>query len=112
MFGNECLGELQYEATTTAVVMAGLFLSFLVEYLGNRFVHSRNSLTSRQQSPDIEPTRTDKGASSESVEPCNNLASLGHHHHGLSKPDDKLSVLVMEAGIIFHSISKQPSPIT
>ncbi|KAL6352417.1 hypothetical protein LRP88_14184 [Fusarium phalaenopsidis] len=35
MFGNECLGELLYEATTAAIVMAGLFISFLIEY----FVH-------------------------------------------------------------------------
>ncbi|KAK2758263.1 hypothetical protein FQN54_004108 [Arachnomyces sp. PD_36] len=106
MFTNECLGELQYEATTTAVVMAGLFLSFLVEYLGNRFVNSRNSLSPAN---DIEPNRVDKGSNdSDHIEPCEaagpNLTSLGHHHHGLANPDDKLSVIVMEAGIIFHSI--------
>ena len=38
MFSNECIGELGYEATTSAIVMAGLFLSFLVEYIGHRVV--------------------------------------------------------------------------
>ena len=38
MFQNQCVGELGYEATTSAVVMAGLFLSFLVEYIGMRLV--------------------------------------------------------------------------
>lgn len=37
------------------------------------------------------------------------MITLGHHHHGLSRPDDKLSVMVMEAGIIFHSISTYES---
>ena len=36
MFGNECLGELQYEATTAAIVMAGLFISFLIEFCVQR----------------------------------------------------------------------------
>lgn len=117
MFANECLGELEYEATTTSIVMAGLFLSFLTEYIGGRFVRSRNRLTANN---DIEPNRTDKGSSnSDTVEPCepcddpgHNIAGLGHHHHGLANPDDKLSVVVMEAGIIFHSISKPPSSIS
>ncbi|EHA55076.1 zinc/iron transporter [Pyricularia oryzae 70-15] len=41
MFGNKCLGELGYEATTSAIVMAGIFLSFLVEYIGKRIVLAR-----------------------------------------------------------------------
>ncbi|KAI0130682.1 Zip-domain-containing protein [Daldinia grandis] len=31
MFTNECLGELKYEATTAAIVMAGMFFAFVVE---------------------------------------------------------------------------------
>jgi zinc transporter 1/2/3 len=41
MFGNSCLGELQYEGTTAAIFMAGLMLSFLVDYCGARFVQWR-----------------------------------------------------------------------
>ncbi|TLS28041.1 hypothetical protein PpBr36_01392 [Pyricularia pennisetigena] len=41
MFGNKCLGELGYEATTSAIVMAGIFLSFLVEFIGKRIVLAR-----------------------------------------------------------------------
>ncbi|KAI1078551.1 Zip-domain-containing protein [Whalleya microplaca] len=37
MFTNECLGELSYEATTAAIVMAGLFLAFVIEYTTHRF---------------------------------------------------------------------------
>ncbi|KAL7624636.1 high-affinity Zn(2+) transporter zrt1 [Parahypoxylon ruwenzoriense] len=36
MFNNECLGELGYEATTAAIVMAGLFLAFAIENATHR----------------------------------------------------------------------------
>ncbi|KAF6802175.1 ZIP zinc transporter [Colletotrichum musicola] len=41
MFGNSCLGSLGYEGTTSAIVMAGIFLSFLVEYIGKRVVMAK-----------------------------------------------------------------------
>ena len=102
MFANECIGELSYEATTSAIVMAGIFLSFLVEYVGLRVVAAhaaRNPKTPAAQtlgdqgkgdsgSPPPEASRTAFG-------------SLDHHHVG---PNSHLSVLVMEAGILFHSI--------
>ena len=43
MFGNSCLGELKYEGTTAAIFLAGLFLSFLIDYLGARFVAWRQA---------------------------------------------------------------------
>ncbi|KAI0884948.1 uncharacterized protein GGS22DRAFT_162354 [Annulohypoxylon maeteangense] len=36
MFSNECIGELQYEATTSAIVMAGMFFAFTVETASHR----------------------------------------------------------------------------
>ncbi|KAK0657913.1 hypothetical protein B0T16DRAFT_402728 [Cercophora newfieldiana] len=62
MFANECLGVLTYEATAAAIAMAGLFLSFLVEYLGHRLVKTS------------------------------------------SVPSSLMTVYVMEAGVIFHSL--------
>lgn len=78
MFGNECLGELEYEATTSAIVMAGLLLSFLVEYLGKRFVMAKAAAKPNSVS----------------------LLSV-----------DTVTVLVLECGIIFHSIRKPSPPI-
>ncbi|KAF4809855.1 Zinc-regulated transporter 1 [Colletotrichum siamense] len=71
MFANECLGELGYEGTTSAIVMAGIFLSFLVEYLGKRLVMAKvaaNPTSATRFSPET------------------------------------VTVLVLECGIIFHSI--------
>ncbi|KAL4908887.1 hypothetical protein BDW74DRAFT_187365 [Aspergillus multicolor] len=108
MFGNECLGGLEYEATTSAVVMAGIFLSFLTEYLGHRFILARSARAAAST-----PQPTDNGSNvcsksaAEAPQPHQHttLAGLGHHHGGdPTNPNTKLSVLVMEAGVIFHSI--------
>ncbi|KAI0401875.1 hypothetical protein F4802DRAFT_393643 [Xylaria palmicola] len=66
MFANECLGGLKYEAVTAAIVLAGLFIAFLVEHLSHRVARRRWSRSSH--------------------------------------PDDVVSVSVLEAGIIFHSL--------
>ncbi|KAG5942660.1 hypothetical protein E4U53_007200 [Claviceps sorghi] len=77
MFGNKCLGNLGYEGTTAAILMAGIFLSFLVEYLGHRIVLARTNATSRL-------SREQQAQ-----------ALLSNH---------VVSILVMEAGILFHSL--------
>ncbi|KAF2967841.1 hypothetical protein GQX73_g5728 [Xylaria multiplex] len=66
MFNNECLGELEYEAVTAAIVMAGLFIAFLVENISHRIARRYWAKT-----PDA---------------------------------NDVVSVTVLEAGIIFHSL--------
>ncbi|RYP63146.1 hypothetical protein DL769_007057 [Monosporascus sp. CRB-8-3] len=64
MLTNDCLGEVKYESTTSAIVMAGLFVSFLIEYVSHR---------------------------------------VAKHFWGTSH-NDAMAVLILEAGIIFHSI--------
>ncbi|KAK2809041.1 hypothetical protein FQN50_004094 [Emmonsiellopsis sp. PD_5] len=106
MFANQCLGDLKYESTTAAIAMAGIFLSFLVEYIGNRIVMARTPPANDCAQADIEPQPVSiKYINNSDEQPAPpTLISLGHHHHSLLRPDDKLSVLVMESGIIFHSI--------
>ncbi|EEQ91531.1 zinc/iron transporter [Blastomyces dermatitidis ER-3] len=105
IFSNPCLGTLDYEATTGAIAMAGIFLAFLVDYAGNRFLLARKLDCNPHAHCDVEPqpalTKSANGSDTEPAAPT--LANLGHHH-SLARPDDKLSVVIMEAGIIFHSI--------
>lgn len=111
MFGNECLGELQYEGTTAAVFLAGLFLSFLADYLGARFVQWR---AKKQTTIDSEisgtPTNgSDKGLSASSTpeNEFNRSHGIPHAHgpvHNATPMEEKINVLNLEAGIIFHSI--------
>ncbi len=85
MFENECLGELAYESTASAILMAGLFLSFFIEYAGNRLIQWHESK-----------------ARSASVEAAG-------HSHGDASPaarTDMVNIAVLEAGVIFHSLRR------
>ncbi|KAF3174074.1 hypothetical protein TWF788_008783 [Orbilia oligospora] len=82
MFTNECLEGVEYEATTAAILMAGLFLSFLVEYLGQRIVHARHAKL-------VEANRENMSS--------NLMAEM-------KVQNEIVSVLVLEVGIIFHSL--------
>lgn len=111
MFANPCVGDLGYEAVSTAIAMSGIFLSFIVEYAGDRYIQTREKLTktdgaiagvSSKEDPD-HPSET--SITREPVEDANHRGITVHGSHGhVFGKDDKVSVLVMEAGIIFHSI--------
>ncbi|CAP94684.1 Zinc-regulated transporter [Penicillium chrysogenum] len=110
MFTNDCLGELEYEATTSAVVVAGIFIAFLLEYIGHRIIVARNSknhsaetILSESESQQTQPK--EHGHSPEQQQ-HSTLAGLSHSHgsYDLTGPNSKFSVMVMEAGILFHSI--------
>jgi len=88
MFQNECLGELAYESTASAILMAGLFLSFLVEYLGNRLIQWH-----------------------ESKARVGNVEADGHAHAGPAARTDMVNIAVLEAGVIFHSLRKYSQTI-
>ncbi|KAL6244505.1 high-affinity Zn(2+) transporter zrt1 [Rhinocladiella similis] len=122
MFNNQCLGRLDYEATTSAIVMAGIFLSFLFEYLGHRFVLAKDTgnhahasaydATTTLPTKEDGSTPTSAGSvrdvnSAPGPEASRSLANLGHSHGSPfdpTNPNSKLSVSIMEAGILFHSI--------
>jgi len=97
MFANPCLGEMSYEGTTAAVVMAGIFLCFLIEYIGMRIVAARTAKDDNHSAEHL--AVSGKEVSPEGSQ--NGFAMLDHHHGG---GNNKLSVTVMEAGILFHSI--------
>ncbi|KAK5656990.1 hypothetical protein OQA88_3513 [Cercophora sp. LCS_1] len=81
MFQNDCLGELAYESTASAILMAGIFLSFLVEYLGIRLVQWHGA---KRGSEGVESPSGTKKSPHISTEMVN--------------------ITVLEAGVIFHSL--------
>lgn len=83
MFSNSCL-SLVYESTTTAIVMGGVFISFLVDFILKKIVMSRAVV---KENSDEDP----KLSLDESV-------SLEKSVH------DKISVILLEVGIVFHSV--------
>ncbi|KAM7188477.1 putative metal ion transmembrane transporter protein [Rhypophila sp. PSN 637] len=84
MFQNECLGDrIQYESTAAVLLMAGLFLSFMIEYAGVRLVQWHRAKSASKSIED-----SSDGASLQKV---NTLSA------------EMINIYVLEAGIIFHS---------
>jgi len=100
MFSNPCLGELEYEATTAAILMAGLSISFLVEYFAHRLAASRNMESGHLHSHSV--MGGDKElATTPSPDGSTPASSLNEHQKNKS---DALNALVLESGILFHSL--------
>lgn len=75
MFGNECLADYNlFEGTTATIFMVGMFLSFFVEFMAHR--HGQDS-----------------GHSAATTSTA-----------AMSEKKSRSNVLILEAGIIFHSI--------
>ncbi|SMY24136.1 unnamed protein product [Zymoseptoria tritici ST99CH_1A5] len=110
---NQCIRwPVYYEGTTSAIVMAGLFISFLIDFLAHRYVGSRTRSTSTTNPDGASATSSTESPSHDAKaaaqQPPNNnpLLMFDHHSHGNggSPDNDKLSVTLMEVGIVFHSI--------
>lgn len=96
MFANDCL-TLHYESTSTAITMAGLFLGFLSEYITTRILVARRRK--------LEAAAGFK--SSEDEDKDSDIKQLVHSHTtpGITNDSqDRISVMMLEAGIVFHSV--------
>lgn len=97
MWGNSCI-TLGYESTATSITMAGIFLTFLIEYLGNRLIGWRSQKSSKRLIGRGNPEKAND-ITEETISPAST-----HNHDGPVLVNDEFSCVVMEAGIVFHSI--------
>ncbi|TGO48956.1 hypothetical protein BOTNAR_0451g00010 [Botryotinia narcissicola] len=108
MFCNICLGELKYEASTTAIMMAGAFIAFLIVFTGHRLAHWRQQSTIERQTASISSQDNSRDEAAVKGNPTSALAHLSHHHDinnvGTTHANDGFSIFILEAGIIFHSL--------
>lgn len=106
MFANHCLGGLKYEATTASIVMAGIILSFIPEYVGARIFLWRLSKHTTSAAPTPPEQSLDpKGAEASEAHVSHHFIHSGNAH-AQSPALQKVKVNIMEAGIIFHSLRK------
>ncbi|GAA5896588.1 hypothetical protein JCM8208_004240 [Rhodotorula glutinis] len=103
MFGNTCLGELAFEPAAAAIAMAGTYLVFGIDFTVMRWLRSRGQASSAS------PAATLKDEGSEEGE--KRTSDLGHCHGpsrlvetDYASPQAHFDVLILEAGIIFHSV--------
>lgn len=113
MFTNNCLTGINYEATTSAVVMAGLFVAFLVEYVGYRFVmskgqkkdHYHHATGANGGSEEGSTMGADTKGTQGNIASGSALQDISHSHTPANfNPNTLLAVGVMEAGVLFHSV--------
>ncbi|GAA5853026.1 hypothetical protein JCM8547_004776 [Rhodosporidiobolus lusitaniae] len=108
MFGNTCLGELVFEPAAAAISMAGVYVVFGVDFFVMRWLKNRaNHRSSVATLAEADgPTATSRSASLDKQ-----AEALGHshglvtnEHTDFSSPQAHFDVMILEAGIIFHSI--------
>jgi len=106
MFQNECVGEMAYEATAPAISMAAAMITFILDFVGSRIAHKRY-----RGHPLESPSITDNGESGsmerkglrDADHPTHHDAH-GHNFDAALAAEQNHQVILLEAGIIFHSI--------
>ena len=89
--------------------MAGAFIAFLIDFTGHRLASWRRHFVSERQATSIssnEGAPGEEATKGQSTPTVSYLANLSHHHDnlGTTHPKDAVSVLILEGGIIFHSL--------
>ncbi|GAC96575.1 ZIP Zinc transporter [Pseudozyma hubeiensis SY62] len=103
-FGNECVGELKYEATGPAIAMGAVWLVFLMDFFLLRALRKKSVAQPAEQQQE----QMEKRESNSSLDHTDSsLTEGGGLYGGLSYAQAKVAewdVIAIEAGIIFHSI--------
>lgn len=108
MFANECVGELAYESTAPAIAMAAAMITFILDLLGSRVAHRKYN-GHPMESPSLEDgeagsvERKGRPADSDADHPVHH-DSHGHNFDAALAAEQNHQVILLEAGIIFHSI--------
>jgi zinc transporter 1/2/3 len=118
MFQNECIGELAYESTAPAISMAAAFITFLLDLMGSRLAHRKTIGSSEAphshahghagsdsgsgpESPALVP---EKGRRGSPTGLTTDHDGCGHNFDAAFAAEQNHQVLLLEAGILFHSI--------
>ncbi|KAF2720953.1 ZIP zinc transporter [Polychaeton citri CBS 116435] len=96
-FSNDCLTGLDYEATAGAILMAGLFITFVLEKVTHHLYLGRGQISSKQSISTS--NNASKGITDKDITDAEIAEVKEYQNKQLT-----MSASVMEAGIIFHSI--------
>jgi zinc transporter 1/2/3 len=99
-FSNDCIEGIEYEATAGAIMIAGLFITFIIEYIAHRWVDRKRHMFERSNA--TSPATAEPNAQKETSEGTSSESSSSEQNY--TPKSLTLNTTVMEAGIIFHSI--------
>lgn len=102
MFANDCI-TLHYESAATSIIMAGLFIGFLADFASTRVMLARRNAIESGMDQNSNNSRENE------ISDVDDKEAPHTHSHGevavlQDGSLDKVSVLMLEAGIIFHSV--------
>lgn len=102
MFQNECVGHLTYESTAPAIAMAASMVTFLFDFFGSRVAQRAASRDGCEHGSDDAVEKNLRSRDS----PITEEGHGGHRHHidAVFAAEQNWQVMLLEAGIIFHSI--------
>ncbi|GAA5944675.1 uncharacterized protein JCM15063_000829 [Sporobolomyces koalae] len=108
MFGNACLGELHFEPAAAAISLAGVYVTFSVDFFVMRWLRDRGDRRANR----LAVKNQDGAVVSSSASSTEEKMDLGHSHGSAQEADQMdyaskqahFDVLILEAGILFHSI--------
>jgi hypothetical protein len=106
MFQNECVGHMSYEATAPAISMAAAMVTFILDFVGSRIAHKKYS-GHPLESPSINDSGESGSEERKGLQDASHPAhhdSHGHNFDAALAAEQNHQVLLLEAGIIFHSI--------
>lgn len=105
MFQNECVGKMSYEATAPAIAMAAAVVTAVLDFIGTRAADRKASALSGVH---LHPSGTSDASSEPDVEknapPQPLVTDACVHADVLFQEEQGWQVIMLEAGIIFHSI--------
>lgn len=116
-FSNSCIGELQYEATAPAIMMAAVWMMLVVNFLIMRPIRQRaasavaNAESSQRsiEGQEYGSSNSDDGGKHAGMGGNRNMVASGEEsvfdvRVRLQNKLDESEIMMLEAGIIFHSI--------
>ncbi|TIA81774.1 hypothetical protein E3P81_02184 [Wallemia ichthyophaga] len=105
-FDDDCLDGLAYKQTPAAIVLAGVYIVFLFDYLGGRFNSRKQAHDEalRKESQNDANCNCDMISVSDSVKKIQYDADSTRTNSEAAMKQLKWEVLLLEGGILFHSI--------
>jgi zinc transporter 1/2/3 len=101
MFHDPCIGTLKFNATAPAIALAASFMTFFLDFVGSRAAARSAAKAQETHQANHRDEFEDVGLSeSKAVQPAAHDCS---HADALFREQQAWQVLLLEAGIIFHS---------
>ncbi|TYJ52306.1 hypothetical protein B9479_007092 [Cryptococcus floricola] len=102
-FFNPCIGELSYPPTAPSIVMASMFVIWLVDFFGSRWIAMKDAKTAQYTPRHADPLSQSETPVMADMACCSTKVRAVESFDGSSRRAH-WDVNLLEGGIVFHSI--------